>query len=127
MCPVAPDEMRPGEPRALSRSECLALLRAQGNGRIAYTSEGVLTVVPAAFELTRGKIQFQARNLRRLSEALGQVATVQSDGYDEHSGEHWSVCATGFVVSEGAGDLELEPELFQGFADLDGDRAARPS
>lgn len=127
MCPLAPNGLVPAEPRALSRSECLALLREQGNGRIAYTSEGVLTVVPATFELTRGKIQFRARNLRRLRAALGQVATVQSDGYDEHSGEHWSVCATGFVVSEGFGDLELEPELFQGFADLDNEEAARPS
>lgn len=83
-------------------------------------------MVPTIFELTRGKIHFRTRNLSRLSEALGQVATVQSDGYDEHSGEQWSVCATGFVVSEGIGDLELEPELFQGFVDLDSEVTPRP-
>lgn len=117
MSSLVPDRVGSDPQRRLSRSECLAFLRGRPMGRAAFTTEGMLTVVPTPFAMGRGRITFLSERPTQLDQAVGQVVAFQSDGYDVLAGELWNVCVTGIVVRSPQGELSLEPRLFSGWAE----------
>lgn len=108
--------------RDLSRRECLELLRGEHRGRLAFSSEGLVEVIPVAFALENGRIALDEARAPRLSAGVGQVVTLQCDAAQPR-GEHWSACATGYLTRL-EGRLFLEAQLFSGFSSSEGWSAA---
>ena len=117
----------------LSAHESLALLRASVVGRLAVSITDHPDIFPINYVVDHGSIVFRTAEGTKLAAAvLGRGVAFEVDGYDEPSGEAWSVVVKGHAVEieRDAGDLRRHrpaPLLMAGGteAPLRADRARR--
>ena len=75
--------------------QCLALLRRARFGRLSVSLRAVSVVVPVRYVLD-GEVLLFAPGVEELAQALNRgVATLQADGFEEDSGQRWSVFVVG--------------------------------
>lgn len=89
------DEQRDGL-EELAASECWALLRSAGVGRLAVWVEDHPDIFPVNFVVDHGTLVFRTAEGTKLSGALSEAPTaLEIDGYDEPSARAWSVVVKG--------------------------------
>jgi nitroimidazol reductase NimA-like FMN-containing flavoprotein (pyridoxamine 5'-phosphate oxidase superfamily) len=77
--------------------QCLALLGRAQLGRIALSLRALPVVIPVRYTRDDEDLLFTASG-EELSRALhGNIAALQADGYEEDSGQRWTVFAMGPV------------------------------
>ncbi len=84
----------------LPRHECLALLRGQSLGRVAYTDHALPAITPVNYALDGDTIVFRTALGSRLAEGTRDaVVAFEVDEADATTHEGWSVVVVG-VASE---------------------------
>ncbi len=98
------ERMRPeARPPELGRSECLELLEEAAVGRVALTLDALPVIVPVAFTMAEGGIEFRVLADSRVADAVTDaVVAFQADGFDS-SGQGWTVLAQGRAEPVGGG------------------------
>jgi nitroimidazol reductase NimA-like FMN-containing flavoprotein (pyridoxamine 5'-phosphate oxidase superfamily) len=81
--------------RTLSPGECFDLLEPGGVGRVAFVSEGGITIVPVNFAVTRKTIVFRTSPDSLLAVYANAPVSFESDSFDEVLREGWSVLIQG--------------------------------
>jgi uncharacterized protein len=93
----------------LSAHESLALLRANVVGRLAVSITDHPDIFPINYLVDHGSIVFRTAEGTKLAAAvLGRGVAFEVDGYDDTTGEAWSV-----VVKGHATEIEEMHELFE--------------
>jgi hypothetical protein len=77
--------------------QCLALLGRTQLGRIALSLKAMPVVVPVRYTLDDGDLLFSVSGDQLIRALHGNIAALQSDGFEEDSGQRWTVFATGPV------------------------------
>jgi nitroimidazol reductase NimA-like FMN-containing flavoprotein (pyridoxamine 5'-phosphate oxidase superfamily) len=81
---------------ALSRRECLGLLRAETVGRVVFTERALPAVVPVTYTMVGEALVFATASGTRLAAAArGGVLAMEVDRLDPTSRTGWSVVVTG--------------------------------
>src|SRR5215212_2238073 len=92
----------------LDAHESLALLRASVVGRLAVSITDHPDIFPINYVVDHGSIVFRTAEGTKLAAAvLGRGVAFEVDGYDEPSGEAWSVVVKGHAV-----EIERMQEIF---------------
>jgi nitroimidazol reductase NimA-like FMN-containing flavoprotein (pyridoxamine 5'-phosphate oxidase superfamily) len=92
----------------LTSDDCLALLRTQVVGRLAVSIANHPDIFPINYIVDRGRVVFRTAEGTKLAGAvLGRGVAFEVDGYDERSGEAWSVVVKGRAV-----EIERMQDLF---------------
>jgi nitroimidazol reductase NimA-like FMN-containing flavoprotein (pyridoxamine 5'-phosphate oxidase superfamily) len=85
--------------RVLSAHESLALLRGSVVGRLAVAIGDHPDIFPINYVVDHGSIVFRTAEGTKLAAAvLGRGVAFEVDGYDEPTGEAWSVVVKGHAV-----------------------------
>jgi hypothetical protein len=83
----------------LATNACLELLRANVVGRLAVSITDHPDIFPVNYVVDHGCIVFRTAEGTKLAAAvLGRAVAFEADGYDEASGEAWSVVVKGHAV-----------------------------
>jgi len=86
----------------LDAHESLALLRSNVVGRLAVSITDHPDIFPVNYLVDHGSIVFRTAEGTKLAAAiLGRGVAFEVDGYDEPSGEAWSVVVKGRAVEMG--------------------------
>ena len=92
----------------LAAHESLALLRSNVVGRLAVSITDHPDIFPINYLVDHGSIVFRTAEGTKLAAAiLGRGVAFEVDGYDEPSGEAWSVVVKGHAV-----EIERQQEIF---------------
>ncbi len=82
----------------LGPDECLALLRSEPVGRLAYLHEGGPTILPVTFVVSHGGVAFRTAAGSKLDTALmGRPVAFEVDGIDRDRRTGWSVVLRGIA------------------------------
>jgi hypothetical protein len=103
--------------------QCFAQLERSNIGRIALSLGAVPVVFPVIYAVSSGELWF-AHSVGQVTKALhGNVATLQADGFEEDSGQQWTVLAIGHPQrvegSEGLGSSAVPPPIASHAASLE--------
>jgi nitroimidazol reductase NimA-like FMN-containing flavoprotein (pyridoxamine 5'-phosphate oxidase superfamily) len=80
----------------LSRSECLVLLESASVGRIGVSIDALPAIFPVFITLVDGVVAFRTVPGTKLAAASsGAIVALEVDGFDDPSGEGWSVLVRG--------------------------------
>lgn len=80
----------------MGREECLALLGAEGIGRVVYTTGALPAAQPVAYVLDEDEVLFGTPGAGELAEATRDtVVAFEADRIDRGSGAGWTVLAVG--------------------------------
>jgi len=79
----------------LANTECWQRMREAPFGRLAVVLDGRPDVFPVNHVVDRGSLVFRTDPGAKLMGAVGHAVAFEVDGYDEASGEAWSVVAKG--------------------------------
>jgi nitroimidazol reductase NimA-like FMN-containing flavoprotein (pyridoxamine 5'-phosphate oxidase superfamily) len=83
---------------ALSRRECLDLLRAERVGRVVFTERAMPAVLPVSFAVLGEDVVLATSSGSRLAQAaLGGVLAFEVDHLDPDTRTGWSVVVTGLA------------------------------
>ncbi|MFC3687959.1 pyridoxamine 5'-phosphate oxidase family protein [Aquipuribacter hungaricus] len=82
---------------SLPEHESWALLRAAPVGRLAVVVDGAPDVFPVNHLVDHGTLVVRTAGGSKLAGALGQPVAFEVDGYDDASGEAWSVVVHGLA------------------------------
>ena len=89
---------------SFSDEQCMTLLSRAQFGRVALSLRALPIVVPVRYMLSHGDLLFTAAG-DELQRALhGNIAALQADGFEEDSGQRWSVFATGPIERAEGGE-----------------------
>jgi len=110
-------ELRPGQVRELTRSECFELLAGGQLGRVAVTDDRGPVVFPVNYVLDRHTVVFRTEPGTKLHAAgRGGRVCFEADGTDQAARTGWSVIVRGEIteVTDPAelarlGELPLRP------------------
>ena len=93
----------------LATNESLELLRSSVVGRLAVSITDHPDIFPINFVVDRGCVVFRTAEGTKLAAAvLGRGVAFEVDGYDQASGEAWSVVVKGHAV-----EIEQMHDLFE--------------
>jgi uncharacterized protein len=79
----------------LTNSECWQRMRDALFGRLAVVLDGRPDIFPVNHVVDRGSLVFRTEAGTKLLGAVGQAVAFEVDGYDDASGEAWSVVVKG--------------------------------
>jgi hypothetical protein len=80
----------------LSESTCWALLRTTSVGRLAVWVDDHPDIFPINYAVDHGTVVFRSQAGTKVSAALSDApVALEADGYDEATGEAWSVVIRG--------------------------------
>ncbi|MGZ8735466.1 MAG: pyridoxamine 5'-phosphate oxidase family protein [Acidimicrobiia bacterium] len=92
----------------LSRDECIALLRQVRLGRVGVSVDALPAIFPVFLTVIDGAVVFRTVPGTKLKAAAdGAIVAVEADGYDDATGEGWSVLVRG-VANELADEARTE-------------------
>lgn len=81
--------------RPLDPDECLRLLRPNGVGRIGFTSDAGVVIVPVNFAVTGNAVVFRTAPDTLLAVHAGSRLSFEADYIDDALHEGWSVLVQG--------------------------------
>lgn len=81
----------------LSASQCWAQLRSQKVGRLGVVVDGRPEIFPLNHAVDHGSIVLRTVAGTKLAAASRQFVAFEVDGYDDATGEAWSVVVKGFA------------------------------
>lgn len=91
----------------LSQQECLALLRSESVGRLAFVEAGEPVILPINYAMAGTSVVFRTALGGKLDAAsLGRPAAFEIDGLDETYKRGWSVLVKG-ILQEVTEDEDL--------------------
>lgn len=82
-------------PFRLPEHECWVLLREAMVGRLAVVVDDAPDLFPVTHVVDHGTLVFRTAEGTKLAGAVGQRVAYEVDGYDQESGEAWSVVVHG--------------------------------
>lgn len=97
--------------RVMSTSECLAHLASTAIGRVGFTHDGEVLILPVHHVVHEGVVHFRTSGGSKIEVAAGHGPIgFEVDDYDQSAGSGWSVALTGVasVVDDDAVLAELE-------------------
>ncbi len=90
-----PPPTTPPRTRELDVAECWERLRMQSTGRLAVVLDRAPDIVPVNYLVNSETILYRTGSGRKVPGTYGEVVAFEVDGWDEHSGELWSVIVRG--------------------------------
>jgi nitroimidazol reductase NimA-like FMN-containing flavoprotein (pyridoxamine 5'-phosphate oxidase superfamily) len=79
----------------LSQDECLAMLRSNSLGRIAFVLEGRIEIFPVNYGLQGSVVVFRTGDGTKLHATHGAAVAFEVDGWDPEQQTGWSVVERG--------------------------------
>lgn len=101
---MSPTDDPPPRTNEIELHAALALLRSVPVGRLAVVVDGAPDIFPVNHVVDHGSVVFRTALGTKLSASHGQRVAFEVDGYDQASGEAWS------VVVHGVGRVVYESE-----------------
>ena len=84
--------------RQLSHEDAWARLRSMVVGRLAFSLDGRLEIIPVNYLVDRGTLLFRTAPGTKFAASIGRLPAVfEVDGYEQEQREAWSVVAHGHL------------------------------